>query len=301
MSDASKAVVQQGTSKAASALVKAFETWTTPYDIKPEGVFGSTATIRSGGVTLTSAALDIEFTVPFDDDMEPNEAEITVYNLSDNAIKQLKKGNAISIEAGYTGDTGVLFQGYITKVTTKRDEADKVTTIYAMDDVKDHSIQSIAFAAGTTASTILKTLIGRTGLPLAVFSPRRDYTYKDSQTVDGDLMENIKKYAAVCGISVYVSKGKIYARYITEGDNINFHVSPETGMIGSPSAYEEEITAEDFKDTVNGYRVEMTLQHRMCAGAIVELDGKDVSGTYRVCSGEHRFSIYECTTTVKMF
>lgn len=301
MNEPSRAVIQQGASRAASALVKALETWTTPYDIKPEGVFGSTATIRSGGVTLTSAALDLEFTVPFDDDMEPNEAEITVYNLSDNTIKQLKKGSAISIEAGYIGDTGVLFQGYITKVSTKYDEADKITTIYAMDDVKDHSIQSLAFAAGTSASTILKTLIGMTGLPLAAFSPRRDYTYKDSQTVDGDLMDNIKRYAAVCGISVYVSKGYIYARYITEGDSLNFRVSPDTGMIGSPNPYEEEVTAEDYKETVNGYQVEMTLQHRMCAGAIVELSSREANGTYRVCSGEHRFSIYECVTSIKMY
>ena len=47
-------------------------------------------------------------------------------------------------------------------------------------------------------------------------------------------MENIKKYAQVCGVSVYVNKGKIYARHIKDGDNINFTVQASTGMIGSP-------------------------------------------------------------------
>lgn len=297
----SNVIMQSHASSKASALIKAMDSWKEPFDIRPEGVFGSVAIIRTGGVTLNSDTLDIEFTVPFDDDMEPNEAEIIVYNLSDNTIEQIKKGAEISVEAGYKGDTGVLFKGYISKVKTTYEDADKVTTIYAMDDIKDHAIESQSFAAGSKASTILKALIDKTGIPVAVFKPRRDHTYKDAQTVDGDLMQNISKYAEVCGISVYVSKGEIYARYIKEGDNLNFEVSVDTGMIGSPWPYEEEIVAEDFTDVVNGYEVEMILQHRMKAGAIVKLTSKRANGTYRVCSGEHRFSIYEAITTATMY
>ena len=301
MSDASKAVMQSHTERVRSSLVKAFEKWAEPYDIRPDGVFGSVATIRSGDVTISSETLDVEFTVPFDDDLEPNEAEIIVYNLSDNTIKQLKRGAKITIEAGYKGDTGILFSGFISKVKTVYEEADKVTTINAMDDIKDHTIESMSFAAGTKASYILKTLIDKTGIPVAVFSPRRDHTYEDAQTVDGDLMENISQYAEVCGISVYVSKGKIYARYIKVGDNLNFNVSVETGMIGSPSPYSEEITAEDYKDTIYGYNVEMLLQHRLCAGAIVNLTSRNAKGTYRVCSGKHHFSPDEAVTEAKMY
>ena len=302
MNDASsRAVIQSHESDIKSMLVKAFESWSEPIDIRPEGVFGSVATVITGDVTIKSEELDVEFDVPFDDDMEPNEAEIIIYNLSDNTIKQLKKDAEISIEAGYTGDTGVIFKGYITKVKTKRDDVDKKTTIYAKDDIKDHTVESLSFAANTKASYILRELINKTGIPVAVFSPRRDHTYKDSQTVDGNLMENIKKYAAVCGISVYVNKGKLYARYIKDGDNLNFEVSVDTGMIGSPSSYEEEVTAEDYTDTVDGYEVDMLLQHRMSAGAIVKLTSREANGTYRVCSGRHRFSPAEAVTSLKMY
>ena len=301
MNNNSQAVYQSRESKLHSALVTAFESWKEPYDIRPDGVFGSIATVTSGDVTISSDVLDLEFVVPFDDDMEPNEAEIVVYNLSSNTIQQLKKGTVISITAGYTGDTGVVFSGYISKVKTTYEGADKVTTIYALDDIKDHTLASIAFKKNTKASTILKTLIEKTGIPVAVFKIRRDHTYTDSQTVDGDLMTNIKKYAEVCGISVYVSKGKIYARYIKEGDNLDFSVSSATGMIGSPSAFTEEITAEDYTDTVDGFDVDMLLQHRMCAGAIVTLNSKVSTGKYRVCSGEHRFSDAEAITRIKMY
>lgn len=301
MPNNSKAVTQGSENKLRSALVKAFEQWATPYDIAPDGVFGSVATVTCGQVTISSETLDLEFDIPFDDDVEPNEATISVYNLSDSTIKQLKKDAQISITAGYRGDTGVLFSGFITKVKTSHDGADKLTTIKAMDDIKDHTLESIAFKAGTKASYILRQLINKTGIPVAAFSVRRDYTYEDAQTVDGDLMKNITNFAKVCGISVYVSKGKIYARYIKEGDNLNFTLSPDTGLIDYARPFTEEVKAEDFVETVNGYEAEMLLQHRMCAGAIVQLNSKAGTGKYRVCSGSHRFSHDEAITEIKMY
>ena len=301
MAERSNAVFQSRDEKLRSSLVKAFETWKTPYDITPKGVFGAVAKIKSGQLTISSETLDLEFTVPFDDDMEPNEAEVIIYNLSDSTIQQLKRGSVITIEAGYKGDTGVLFCGNICKAQTTYEDADRVTTLKAVDDIVSHTIESISYAAGTKASYILKQLIGKTGLPIAVFKVRRDHTYKDSQTVDGDLAENIKKYATVCGISVYVSNGKIYARHIKEGDNLSFNVSSDTGMIGSPSPYTEEVSAEDFKETINGYEVEMLLQHRLYAGAVVNLKSRGVNGKYRVCKGEHRFNPDEAVTVAKMY
>lgn len=271
------------------------------YEIKPQGVFGSEAKIICGDVTIKSNELDLEFTVYFDDDMEANEAEIIVYNLSKNTIKQFKNKNKISIEAGYKGDTGVVFSGYITKVKTKHEEADKVTTIGCIDDVSKKTISEITYKAGTKASYILKDLLKRTGTPIAVFKMRRDWTYEDEQKVDGDLMENIKKYSEVCGVSTYVNKGKIYSRYIKEGDNLNFTVSEETGLIGSPEEFEEEITAEDYKDVINGYECECLFQHRFAAGGIVKLKSIDANGTYRICSGEHRFSPDECISKIKVY
>ena len=72
-------------------------------------------------------------------------------------------------------------------------------------------------------------------------------------------------------------------------------------MIGSPSPFEEEITAEDYTDVVNGYEVEMLLQHRISTAAGVTLKSKNANGTYRVQSGTHRFNESEAITKIKMF
>lgn len=271
------------------------------YEIKPDGVFGSEAKVICGDVTIKSNELDLEFDIKFDDDMEANEAEIIVYNLTKTTIEQFKKGSAISIEAGYKGDTGLVFSGFVDKVKTTHEDADKVTTIKCLDDITDHTLTEITFAKGTKASYILKTLLEKTGLTIAVFEMRRDHTYDSEQKVDGDLMENIKKFSKVCGVSTFICDGKIYSRHIKEGDNLNFTLSADTGLIGSPEEYEEELTAEDFKETINGYECEMLFQHRMKAGAIIDLDSRDVKGSFRVCSGEHSFNNDSCITKVKMY
>ena len=286
----------------ASRMVTAMKNWNDKFFTdKPNGVFGSVAIIRCNGAVIKSSELDLEFDIPFDDDMEANEAEIIIYNLSDTTKNRLKKGNSITVEAGFKGDTGVIFKGYIAKSRTVFEGVDRKTTLKCLDRVKTRTLKDVTFKAGTKASTILKYLLGKTNTPIAVFKVRRDYTYKDEQKVDGDLMENIKKYAEVCGISVYVNKGKIYARHLKEGDNINFTISESTGMVGTPSEYEEEITAEKYKDTIRGYEVRTLLQHRFTTAAIINLNSKNAKGKFRVRSGEHTFNSGEALTKIKVF
>lgn len=292
-------------SKHSSRLVKAMEGWNNAlamFTEPPKGMFGRIAIVQSGGVKLNSEELDIEFTVPFDDDAEANEAEIIVYNLSKTTIQALKYNNPITVEAGYKNDTGVIFSGFISQIKTKIEGMDKITTIKAIDDtdLQERDLVDISYKAGMTASYILKDLLGRLKLPIAVFSPRRDWTYKDEVTVDGGLMDNIRKYAEVCGISAYINKGKIYARHISEGDNINFTVCADTGLIESPEEFEEEVTAEDYKDIVKGYNFKMILQHRITTAAIISLTSQNVSGQYRVRSGKHVFNESESITEVEV-
>lgn len=286
-----------------SKMAKAMKGWNdTFYTDMPKGVFGSVAIIRCNGAVVNSNDLDLEFSVPFDDDMEANEAEITIYNLSTTTINRFKKNCSITIEAGFKGDTGVIFKGYVSKRKTAYEGADRKTTIKCLDRIKTKKLKEKTYKKGTKASKILKDLLKKTGTPIAVFKIKRDFTYKDEQKVDGDLYENIKTYADVCGISVYVNKGKIYARHLKVGDNLNFTVEESTGMINTPTEYEEEITAEKYKETIKGYEIEMLLQHRMTTGGIIKLksiNAKD--GKYRIRSGEHTFNEGEATTKIKVF
>lgn len=258
-------------------------------DKQPSGKFGRVTKIECEKVTIDGSALDVEFDVPFDDDTESNEASITVYNLSDTTISNLTKNKVITITAGYADDTGVIFTGRISKVTTKWSGCDRVTEIKAIDsyDLQERDINSISYKKGIKASYVLKDLVSKLGLPIAVFKVKKDHTYKDGATVDGGLMAAIKEYAAVCGVSAYINNGKIYVRHLTEGDNINFEINVDTGLIDSPEEFEEEVTNDDKKELVHGVTMKVLLEHRITTAAIVTLKSKNYSGEYRVREGHH--------------
>lgn len=266
----------------------------------PSGLYGHTVLIQTGDVTIRNEELDCEFEIPFDDDTEADEAEILVYNLSDTTIQNIKTGERITVTAGYGSDTGIIFSGYISKPKTYYSGVDRVTEIHAIDsqEKKERELKSISYAKGTPASGILQDLVGMTGLPVAVFAPKRDHVYKDKATVEGGLMENIRKYAKVCGVSAYICKGQIYVRPIVDGDGLDFTLSADTGLL-ELSEFEEESTTEDFTDTVHGYEITMLLQHRVTTASLIKVNSKNVSGSYRVREGSHTYDGTSFLTKVK--
>ena len=275
-----------------SSMVKAMKGWDTSTatpDKKPDGQFGRVVQIRTGGGLTITNDLDLEFEVSFDDNVECNEATIAVYNLTKTTIGKIKTDDTISITAGYGSDTGVIFSGVVAAVKTKWSGQDKVTTITAVDDVKrkEKDVESISFKAGVKASYVLKTLVGKLNLPVAVFKVKRDHTYTEAVTVSGGLMSAIKQYAEVCGVSAYINKRKVYVRHLSEGDNLGFTVNVDTGLIDSPEEFTEEINNEDYTDTVKGVTFKMLLEHRVTTASIITLKSREHNGKFRVREGKH--------------
>lgn len=270
---------------------------------QPSGLWGQKVSITTNqGINIKNDDLDFTFDIPFDDDLEPNEATITIYNLSDETVAKIKHNDRITVTAGYGDDTGIIFAGRISSALTYWQGNDRITNITALDthNLEDVELEDISYGAGTKASTVLKDLLAKLNLPVAVIRIRRDYTYEDKVNVTGNLFDNIKKYSEVCGISTYINQGKIYSRYVKDGDNISFTVSVDTGMIDDPQVFEEEQVAEDFKETIVGYEVKMLLQHRMTTAAKFNIKSRNVSGQFRVRSGSHSYDGSSMITTVEV-
>lgn len=288
-----------------SRLVKAMKGWSTAlnsYSDVPSGLFGRKAIIESWAVTLNSDELDFEFEIESDYDLEANEQTVTVYNLSNNTIKNLIVGKSISIKAGYKNDIGVVCSGHISKVKTKRSGVDKVTTIYILDSMglEEKDLANVTYAKGTKASYILKDLINKTHLPIAAFETKRDWTYENEVTINGGLMDSIRKYSEVCGISTWINQGKVYAQHISKGLNGYFNLNVDTGLLDSPEETEETITAEDYEDKITVINAKCLLQHRIVVGSVVKLKSLEYSGEYRVRKCKHVFNPDESYTELEL-
>lgn len=264
--------------------------------------------------------IDFTFSTNFDDNLEPNEASVTIYNLSDETINKIKVKQDLSIDAGYGDDHGYIFYGFIDEVSTKFDGVDKVTTITALDNKSYESTNMTekSYSKNTKASTILKDMAKIIDLPIAVFKLKTDYVYKNGWTAGGAIIEEMNKVAVHCGASVYINKRKLYIRPLTEGDDDNFELSVETGLIGSPEYFEEtkEVTLEDVKynsetqsnentsetqtQIIKGYKVKCLLQHKVTTASIIKLKSKRANGTFRVRSGTHRGDDNDFTTELEL-
>ena len=254
----------------------------------------------------------IRFSVPFDDDTEPNESTIEIYNLSNNTVSNIKKNDVCIITAGYERDTGVILKGRVSFVKTVQEGVDKLTTIYVLDseDLTTKTIESKKYSSGVSASNILKDLAKKVGLTITQLKLPTDVKYSKGWTCEGEILGEMEKIANHCGASAYINKGLLYIRPLTDGDDTNFEISVETGLLDSPNEFyeEKELSKEDAQYTAtqkgqskvkqvndkkvieeHGYNVTCLLQHRITTASLVTLKSKYANGKFRVRSGVHKF------------
>ncbi|MEW9702820.1 hypothetical protein [Paenibacillus sp. SI8] len=245
--------------------------------------FGRVVEVMIGQKGFSSDSFSIEGSVPFDNDPLPNESEIKIWNLSYETIATLQRGQIAMINAGYRGDIGLILHGYVSKVSTKQEGVDRITTINVLDseDLAKREVD-ITYANGSLASYILKDMAVQLGLPLAQFELNQDYRYEEGYTASGEVTKVISDLAADCGTSAYVNKGRLYIRNLRYGADDAFWLSSGTGLIGSPDPFED--------DTFKGFNIKSQLQYRITTASVIELTSSIFQGRVHVRSGSHKFS-----------
>jgi len=246
--------------------------------------YGRVVEVMVANMMFSLDKYTMEGSIPFDNDMLPNESEIKIWNLSQDTINRIKRNMTLMVNAGYRGDVGLILHGYISKVTTTREGPDRVTSIYVLDseDLSKREIREKSYAAGTLASYILKDMTKEIGLPVGQFDLNMDVKYAEGYTAKGSAIEICAKVASDCGTSAYINKGKLYVRSLRRGKDDAFRLSPETGLIGSPEYFEEE--------GAKGYKLRSQLQYRITTASLIEMHAESFQGRVYARSGTHSFS-----------
>jgi predicted RNA-binding protein YlqC (UPF0109 family) len=116
--------------------------------------------IQTTDKLFTIENLYIDFTVVKTLNKEPNTADIVVYNLSNESIKNIKKDSKITISA-YFKDTifeKVIFNGEIASVHIVRDGRNVKAILTCIDGLKTYQSNfiSISFDKNTSCKSIIK-------------------------------------------------------------------------------------------------------------------------------------------------
>lgn len=240
--------------------------------------------------SMGNNGLQIDFDIPFNQDVDPSESTVTIYNLSKESQNKITKGTWTTVYAGYGDDIGILSQGQITKVEKAQNNlVDSPFTFYFTEGKKSDEKKDIemSFSKGTTGKTIIERIAGKAKIRIERLELKNNKTYKDGYTASGRAVDIIKEVAEYCESNFYYRRGQINIRSIkTDADSVE--LSYETGLINDLSRFEEENELEDDKkETIKGYNLQMLLQHRMAVGTTVKIKTKFVNGTYHVRSGSH--------------
>ena len=228
------------------------------------------------------SSLAINFDSEFTDEPTPCMTTITIFNLSENSRKKIKKGAKVVLKAGYVGDIGVISEGKINKIYPINYDGTTKETTFSFIEGTDYSEKSdveMTFGKGTYASSIISRIASKAGIPIAKVELSKNKLYSKGYTADGNPLNTLQEIVEACNSSMYFRRGKLIIRDIKKGDDERFVLEQKTGLISYPQRFEE--------DDGSGWQVRSLLQHRIATASIIELKSKYAKGTFRVRNGTH--------------
>jgi hypothetical protein len=149
---------------------------------------------------------DIKFSVKKTGDSSPNSLELTIINLCDDSRSFIKKKMAITLEAGYEDNSGVIFKGTIEKLSNTKPGTEWITKINSKDGIKvlRGKILSKSFGPGTSIETVIKyvatELTTSLGVTLGTIKGLSKEKFNQGRSLSGDVkseLDNLCKLSKV--------------------------------------------------------------------------------------------------------
>lgn len=238
---------------------------------------------------LNLDGFDIEFVYNFDINEEPNEFEVTLYNLKDDTINtNVVYGKQIIINAGYSNNVGNIAKGFILYADTTWNNETKVTTVYCVDASDTYLDKFIAktYVENTLAMDIINDLVAQVGLTVGEVALNNNVQYITGRTVTGKLRDILKEIVqGDCQTNLQIINGTIYIRNIGEGLATGFILGADTGLIGSPEPVSSNETDDD--DIQPDYKIKCLLNYMIGAMTRIKINSKYLQADAVVLRGTH--------------
>lgn len=196
----------------------------------------------------------IKFSVKRSDTMTPNVADIRVYNLDLETAGRIKKEfTRVTLQAGYPGNSGVIFSGNIKQVILGRESAtDTFIDIIAGDGDRAYNfaIVNSSIAAGSTQSDQVSTCLaamaklgveaGHLGDMPTFQLPRGVSLYGNARSYLRDVAQTTQSSWSIQNEKVTFVAKKSYL----PGERVV--LTSKTGMIGTPQQTNEGVNVKSL-------------------------------------------------------
>lgn len=223
---------------------------------------------------------------------DPNQAEIMIYNLTDDQRKMLtdSKTPLVRLAAGYESEgLTQLFVGKALHVLHEhRGAVDIVTTISTSDggDEIAKSRINVSFGPATKIDTVLRAIVKALGLKdgnvntalAKLRASRMADIYLNGTVISGSCASELTHLCRSAGLEWSVQDGALqFADLNQAADQFAIRLTPETGLIGSPSI--------SNKGVVSG---QCFIANDLKPGRQMSIESRFVNGNYIVAKVRYR-------------
>ncbi|MCL2154191.1 MAG: hypothetical protein FWH53_00860 [Leptospirales bacterium] len=232
---------------------------------------------------LTSPPFTLEFETEYSVSTS-NQTKAVIYNPSDETIaacEKKKDTNAlITIDAGYEDDYGTCVVGEIVKFEIDK-KIDKILTLTIADKTSlwTSAIINRSWKGSISAEDVIKNILNDVGITPAKIELEVNKIYSRGISFSGvPLRTTMKRLENDTKSDFFFKNGLAYFLKKQSASSTSvFYLSPTSGLLSA-------------KKTDKGYTVKTLFLYKIGAGSLVEIDGVEVQGLFKVVSGKNKFS-----------
>lgn len=240
---------------------------------------------------LQIEGLRVQFKIKKTSKKEPNEALVSIFNLSKDSRSKLSDahGTRLIIEAGYTDTLEQVFSGDAKPVDHVHDGPDWITKLQCGDGERAYRYQLLAesFKSGTSVADVFAKVADATGLDVtdAVKLVRSEVKeqFTKGYSAHGPASAEIDRLLKGRGLTHSVQDGKLQVLKLGVATSETvIELSADTGMVGSP---EHGSSNADRKAQI--LRVKSLLQPGLRPGRKLRVKSEAISGDFVAQTVEH--------------
>jgi len=206
---------------------------------------------------------------------EPNALSLSVYNLNDRSIGFIQSEDAvITLQAGYRGMIENIFSGDVDHTEVTRQGPDRVTKIESGDGSRAiESRVAFSFDSGTTVAEVVEKVMASMSAKSVIGEIKGAMTdqFANGFSASGLAKDVMDRLAAKMDFSWSIQDNEITVIPKTEAsDDVAIFVSPQTGLLGSPSP------------TEGGLVLNTLMLPKARPGKKINLSSRDYVGIYKI-------------------
>jgi hypothetical protein len=239
--------------------------------------------------------LDVSFEVRKDRSTVPNEAIVSIRNLSEPTRQFIQANKSIELYTGYDTENVLLAKCDVTRRVTQWEPPDSITTIESYDGIYTITNKRVvlSLANGATIKQAIQSIAKQLGLKLILNADielktplKGGYTHTGTavQALD-DLTSSVNaSWGIINNTLVFTIRGKALNNTKT------LTISPENGLLAQPEVLDDTIISERVlpkRIQPKGYNITMLLRPQLNPFDLIEVQSRFVNGLYVVDTVEH--------------